>query len=240
MENTAMNMPVLALRGLTIFPNCLLTFDVEREISIRALERAMESDQQIFLVAQREINVPLPGEKDLYSMGTISVIRQILRISETAVRVMMEGRSRARLRRLWQTEPFLQANVELLEETPVSDAFRASPRTEALLRQTYNLFTDYAQQAGSLPEEVVTTVMDSRDPGYLADYIAQNIALRYTDKQEILEELSPFIRLRKMNAFLAGRITSGLRAGDGGQDPGAAGALSAGADPPHPDPRAAK
>ena len=136
-------------------------------------------------------------------MGTISHIVQVLRLSNTSVRCVVEGRSRARLRRLWQTEPFLQANVELLEETPVSDAFRASPRTEALLRQTYNLFTDYAQQAGSLPEEVVTTVMDSRDPGYLADYIAQNIALRYTDKQEILEELSPFIRLRKMNAFLA-------------------------------------
>ena len=73
MENTAMNMPVLALRGLTIFPNCLLTFDVEREISIRALERAMESDQQIFLVAQREINVPLPGEMHLNPVATISV-----------------------------------------------------------------------------------------------------------------------------------------------------------------------
>ena len=107
-----MNMPVLALRGLTIFPGCILTFDVEREISIRALERAMETDQQIFLVAQREVGVALPGERDLYQVGTISVIRQILRISETAVRVMMEGKSRARMRRLWQTEPYLQGNVE--------------------------------------------------------------------------------------------------------------------------------
>ena len=134
-----MNMPVLALRGLTIFPNCLLTFDVEREISIRALERAMESDQQIFLVAQREINVPLPGEKDLYTMGTISVIRQILRISENAVRVMMEGRSRARLRRLWQTEPYLQGNVEPVRElkSRISDF-----QLEALLRQTYTNFSE--------------------------------------------------------------------------------------------------
>ena len=77
-----MNLPVLALRGLTIFPGCILTFDVEREISIRALERAMESDQQVFLVAQREVGVALPGERDLYQVGTISVIRQILRISE--------------------------------------------------------------------------------------------------------------------------------------------------------------
>ena len=202
-ELKTMNIPVLALRGLTVFPHMSLTFDVERRISIAALERAMEADQDVFLVTQREIGVNAPGEKDLYAVGTISHIVQVLRLSNTSVRCVVEGRSRARLRRLWQTEPFLQANVELLEETPVSDAFRASPRTEALLRQTYNLFTDYAQQAGSLPEEVVTTVVDSRDPGYLADYIAQNIALRYTDKQEILEELSPFIRLRKMNAFLA-------------------------------------
>lgn len=202
-ELKTMNIPVLALRGLTVFPHMSLTFDVERRISIAALERAMEADQDVFLVTQREIGVNAPAEKDLYAVGTISHIVQVLRLSNTSVRCVVEGRSRARLRRLWQTEPFLQANVELLKETPVSDAFLASPRTEALLRQTYNLFTDYAQQAGSLPEEVVTTVMDGRDPGYLADYIAQNIALRYTDKQEILEELSPFIRLRKMNAFLA-------------------------------------
>ena len=202
-ELKTMNIPVLALRGLTVFPHMSLTFDVERKISIAALERAMEADQDVFLVTQREIGVNAPTEKDLYAVGTISHIVQVLRLSNTSVRCVVEGRSRARLRRLWQTEPFLQANVELLEETPASDAFLASPRTEALLRQTYNLFTDYAQQAGSLPEEVVTTVMDGRDPGYLADYIAQNIALRYTDKQEILEELSPFIRLRKMNAFLA-------------------------------------
>ena len=202
-ELKTMNIPVLALRGLTVFPHMSLTFDVERRISIAALERAMEADQDVFLVTQREIGVNAPAEKDLYAVGTISHIVQVLRLSNTSVRCVVEGRSRARLRRLWQTEPFLQANVELLEETTVSDAFLASPRTEALLRQTYNLFTDYAQQAGSLPEEVVTTVMDGRDPGYLADYIAQNIALRYTDKQEILEELSPFIRLRKMNAFLA-------------------------------------
>ena len=203
MEPTTLNIPVLALRGLTVFPHMSLTFDVERRISIAALERAMEGDQDIFLVTQREIGVNTPGEKDLYAVGTVSHIVQMLRLSATSVRVMVEGRQRAHLRRLWQTEPFLQANVALLEEEPTSKAMGASPRTEALLRQTYNLFNDYAQQAGSLPEEVLTTVMDCRDPGYLADYIAQNTALRYTDKQEILEEPAPFIRLRKLNAFLA-------------------------------------
>ena len=114
MEAMNLNIPVLALRGLTVFPHMTLTFDVERRISIRALERAMEEDQEIFLVTQREIGTETPVEKDLYAVGTISHITQILRLSKTSFRVMVEGRRRARLRRLWQTEPFLQANVEEL------------------------------------------------------------------------------------------------------------------------------
>ena len=203
MEPKTLNIPVLALRGLTVFPHMNLTFDVERKISITALERAMEADQDIFLVTQREIGVNLPEEKDLYEIGTVAHIVQILRLSATSVRCVVEGRRRARLRRLWQTTPFLQANVEELEETPQSDAFQRSPRTEALLRQTWNLFSEYAELAGNMAEEVAATVMDCRDVGYLADFIAQNIALRYSDKQEILEELAPFIRLRKLNGFLA-------------------------------------
>ena len=200
MEMTTMNLPVLALRGLTIFPGCILTFDVEREISIRALERAMESDQQVFLVAQREVGVALPGERDLYQVGTISVIRQILRISETAVRVMTEGKSRARMRRLWQTEPYLQANVEPMGElhARISDS-----QLEALLRQTYVNFGEYASHAPRISEELAAAVMDDRDPGHLADFIAQNIALRHQDKQMILEEIRPVPRLRKVNELLA-------------------------------------
>ena len=203
MEAITLNIPVLALRGLTVFPHMALTFDVERPISIAALERAMEADQNIFLVTQREIGVNAPGERDLYEIGTISHISQILRLSPRSVRCVVEGRCRAHLRRLWQTEPYLQANVEELVEDEVSEAFCRSPRTEALLRQTWNLFSEYAELAGNVPEEVVATVMDCLDVGYLADYITQNIVLRHTDKQEILEELAPFIRLRKLNAFLA-------------------------------------
>ena len=203
MEPITLNIPVMALRGLTVFPHMSLTFDVERRISIAALERAMEMEQEIFLVTQREIGVNAPGEKDLYEIGTISHISQVLRLSSRSVRCVVEGRRRARLRRLWQTEPFLQANVEELEEEMPSEAFRRSPRTEALLRQTWNLFSEYAELVGNMPEEIAATVMDCRDVGYLADFIAQNIALRHTDKQEILEEMAPFIRLRKLNGFLA-------------------------------------
>ena len=200
MEPITMNIPVLALRGLTVFPHMNLTFDVERRVSIAALERAMEADQDIFLVTQREVGVDVPGEGDLYEIGTVSHIRQILRLSPHAVRCVVEGRQRARLRRLWQAEPYLQANVELIEE---SASVRRGPRMEALLRQAGNLFGEYAGLVNSLPEEVVAQVMDCQDPGYLADFIAQNINLRYIDKQEILEELVPYVRLRKLNGFLA-------------------------------------
>ena len=200
MEPITMNIPVLALRGLTVFPHMNLTFDVERRVSIAALERAMEADQDIFLVTQREVGVDIPGEGDLYEIGTVSHIRQILRLSPHAVRCVVEGRQRARLRRLWQADPYLQANVELIEE---SGAVRRGPRMEAMLRQACSRCGEYAGLVNSLPEEVIAKVMDCQDPGYLADFIAQNINLRYTDKQEILEEMVPYVRLRKLNGFLA-------------------------------------
>ena len=203
MEPITKNTPVMALRGLTVFPHMNLTFDVERRISIAALERAMDADQEVFLVTQREIGVDSPEEQDLYPIGTLSHVRQILRLSSDAVRVMVEGRSRAKIHRLWQSTPYLQANITLLEEEPLSEAFRRSPRTEALLRQTWNLFMEYAQLSGSVADEVVTTVLDCRDVGYLADFIAQNIPLQYNDKQDILEELIPFVRLRKLNGLLS-------------------------------------
>lgn len=174
-------------------------------------------------------------------MGTVSHITQILRLSNTSVRIMVEGRQRARLRRLWQVTPFLQANVELLEEEPVSEAFQKSPRTEALLRQTWNQFSEYVELVGSMPDEVISAVMDCRDVGYLADFIAQNIALRHTDKQEILEEMAPFVRLRKLNGFLARECNVlGFEHEMEGKVPGPAGPVPAGPDPAHPDSGAAK
>ena len=195
-----MNMPVLALRGLTIFPGCILSFDVERDISIHALERAMEGDQYIFLVAQREMTAPQLSERDLYSVGTVSLIRQILRIGEGTVRVMMEGKNRARLRRLWQTEPYLQGNVEPVREgkTRLSDF-----QLEALLRQTYSNFAEYASLIPRLGDEIAVAVSEDRDPGHLADFIAQNIMLRHQDRQAVLEEIRPVPRLRKVNELLA-------------------------------------
>ena len=135
-----MNFPVLALRGLTVFPGLTLSFDVEREISIYALDCAMDADREIFLVTQREIGVAEPHEEDLYTVGTVCRIVQILRTSETTVRVIVEGIQRARLHRLWQTKPFLQANVELLEDDFPG---KRTAKVEALLRQTYAIIGDW-------------------------------------------------------------------------------------------------
>ena len=203
MEPVTKNLPVIAMRGLTVFPRMNASFDIERAISVRALERAMENGEEIFLVTQRELTVELPEEKDLYEIGTVARVTQILRVSERVLRVMMEGSCRARLRRLWQREPFLQAQAELIEEPALP---RRGKRTEAMLRQTYANFTEYAELTQKLPNEVYAAILGTNDPGYLADFIAQQINLRYQDKQEILDELRPLPRLQRMNEILRREI----------------------------------
>ena len=203
MESMTLNIPVVALRGMTVFPQLTASFDVEREISIYALDHAMEADRRVFLVTQKEIGVMQPSEEDLYTVGTICHILHIIKTSDNSVRVVVEGEQRARIHRLWQSRPFLQANVELLEEDFPG---RHSDRTEALLRQTYSIFGAYQELVPNLSEELASTILDSRDPGYLADYIAQNITLRHTDRQRVLEELNPVRRLALVNEILAREI----------------------------------
>ena len=199
MEGMNWNLPVLALRGLTVFPHMSMSLDVEREVSLRALEKAMEGDQRIFLVTQREIGTEAPEERDLYEVGTVCAIRQILKMSGSTVRILVDGLCRAKLCRLWQTEPYLQANVEELGETEV----RQSPRVEALLRRTAILFGAYAELVGGVSDAARAMVLESRDPGALADFIAHNCDFRYHEKQEVLEERDPSQRLKHVNELLA-------------------------------------
>jgi len=199
MEPVTKNIPALALRGLVVFPRLTASFDLERLVSMRALERAMEGDRELFVVTQREVNVDLPQESDLYAVGTLVKISQVLRVSDHVIRVIVEGRQRARLRRLWQREPFLQAQIELIEEqAPV----RPGTRTEALLRQTYANFGEYVELTQNLTAEILAEVFTGTEPGYIADFIAQHVSVRYQDKQMILEELRPLLRLRRVNELL--------------------------------------
>ena len=203
MELSTLNLPVLALRGLTVFPDLTLSFDVEREISIYALDCAMEADRRIFLVTQREIGVMQPQEEDLYEIGTVCHILQIIKTSDSSVRVVVQGESRAHIRRLWQLKPFLQANVELLEEDFPG---KFTNRTEALLRQTYAIFGEYKELVNNIPDEIVSAILDCRDPGKVADTLAQQITLHHDDRQTILEQLHPIKRLQKMNELLAHEV----------------------------------
>ena len=200
LHSTTTTMPVIALRGLTVFPNVLIHFEVAREASIKALEEAMTAGNPVFLVGQLDISVETPGEGDLYQVGTVSNIRQILRMPGDNVRVMVEGQSRGRLVRLSRTEPYLEGEVEEIP-APRTPA-RASARAEALIRATYELFQRYAELAAKLSPDLLIHVLASQDPGHIADYIAQNIPMRNSDKQAILEELRPLRRLEKLHRLL--------------------------------------
>ena len=199
MEPVTKNIPALALRGLVVFPRLTASFDLERLISMRALERAMESDRELFVVTQREIAVDSPRQEDLYTTGTIVHVTQVLRVSDRVIRVIVEGRQRAKLRRLWQREPYLQAQVELIEEPKT---VRAGERTEALLRQTYANFGEYVELTQNQTAEILATAFGCTDPGYLADFIAQHSIIRYQDRQSILDEYRPLPRLRRINEIL--------------------------------------
>ncbi|NBI66867.1 endopeptidase La [Pseudoflavonifractor sp. 60] len=193
-------MPAIALRGLTVFPNVLIHFEVAREASVKALETAMTAGSPVFLVGQKDVAVEEPGTQDLYQVGTISNIRQILRMPGDNVRVMVEGQARGRLLQLVRTQPHLEAEVQ---EIQVSDPpARGSARTEALMRSTYELFQDYAELSPKLSPDLMIHVLASQDPGHIADYVAQNIPMRNSDKQMILEELRPAKRLEKLYSLL--------------------------------------
>ena len=193
-------MPVIALRGLTVFPNVLIHFEVARDISIKALETAMSAGSPVFLVGQKDISVEEPGLDDLYQVGTVASVRQILRMPGDNVRVMVEGQGRGRLLQLLRTEPHLEAQVQEIPDQ--EDAGRRTARTEALMRSTYELFQQYAELAPKMSPDLMVHVLASQEPGHIADYIAQNIPMRNSDKQAILEELRPVRRLQKLHKLL--------------------------------------
>ncbi len=197
-------MPALALRGITVFPNLLLHFDVGREASIHALEEAMSGGREIFLVTQRDLTVEHPEQDDLYHVGTVASVKQILRLPENNVRVMVEGRSRGRLLRITATEPHLVAEVELIPaaEQPKTN----SSRTEALMRQIYTHMERYTELSDRVTPEVYLKLLASDDPAYICDYAAQNLPLRFEDKQAVLEELRPLRRLEQVCRILAREV----------------------------------
>ena len=197
----SLRLPFLALRGLNVFPGLTVHFDVGRKKSIKAVEEAMRNNQEIFLVTQKDIQEDDPGQNGLYQIGTVSFVKQVLRLPGDTIRVLVEGKYRACLKECIQTEPYLYGRVESVSEPACS---KTSSKAEALMREAGNLYEQFLELAGRNGQDGLMQVISAKDPGFVADYITQNSSVNYMDKQRVLEQLHPLRRL-ELACILLGR-----------------------------------
>jgi ATP-dependent Lon protease len=198
MEKELRILPLIPLRGITIFPFMVMHFDVGREKSILALEDAMLNNQEIFLVAQKDAKVEEPNEDDIYSIGTICTVKQILKLPGNTVRVLVEGTNRARVLSYTQQEPFFKGEIESLEEVDCSE----DKKCEALVRSVKKTFDEYIKLSGNMPSELLISLDDLESPGRLADVISSYLMLKSETKQELLEAYDARERLEKILVIL--------------------------------------
>ena len=185
MEKQIRNIPMVALRGMTIMPEMVVHFDVSRAYSIQAIQQVMQGEeQQVFLVAQRELNIEDPDLKDVFEIGTIATIKQVIKLSKNMLRVLVTGEERARLISLEKEEGYLNAQVEVIEEPQAEEEVVDNPRAKNI----QELFLEYAMKNGKIPKDVITQVADEKTFLGLVNQIAANVPLDYLNLQDILEE----------------------------------------------------
>ncbi len=189
--------PVLPLRDIVIFPHMVTPLFVGRPRSIQALEWAMEHDKQVLLVTQKDPKTDDPLSEDLYNMGTLGQVVQMLKLPDGTVKVLVEGKVRARLIDLEYTDECIFTSLQHL---PDQDS--ESPEQEALMRSVSNIFESYANLSKKIPAEMVTSIAGVEEPGRFADTIVAHLTVPITDKQEILEEMGPLQRLEKLLALM--------------------------------------
>lgn len=204
MDNETRSLPMVALRGLTIMPEMIVHFDVSRERSIAAIQQAMVEEQEIFLVAQKSIETENPGQDDVYETGTVASVKQLIKLSKKVVRVLVEGKNRAVLKKIKETDPYLRAEVEVLEEQEITipDDLNA----EAMMRGLKEIITEYAAKNGKISKESVAEILDITDLKRLVNEVAANIPLKYKDQQELLEELDFWSRYEKLSLKLVNEM----------------------------------
>ena len=204
MDNETRSLPMVALRGLTIMPEMIVHFDVSRERSIAAIQQAMVEEQEIFLVAQKSIETENPGQDDVYETGTVASVKQLIKLSKKVVRVLVEGKNRAVLKKIEETDPYLRAEVEVLEEQEITipDDLNA----EAMMRGLKEIITEYAAKNGKISKESVAEILDISDLKRLVNEVAANIPLKYKDQQELLEELDFWSRYEKLSLKLVNEM----------------------------------
>ncbi len=193
-------MPVLALRGLTVFPNTSMHFDVGREKSVHALDKAMAKDQRIFLVTQKDILKDDPDFSDLYGVGTVAHVRQVLKMPGDTVRILVFGEYRARITDEIRNRPYLCARVESL---PDSVYQHGTTKIEALIRQSAQLFDEFTELSQRPVHDVMLRILSSDDPGLIADMIGQAATFAFEEKMRILQQRHPVQRLELANKLLA-------------------------------------
>ena len=195
-------LPVLAVRGLVFFPGMMLQFDVARKKSVLAISDALSKDRLIFLVSQTDLSDKEPTGDDLYKTGVIARIKQVMHHSEEGVKLHVEGTCRGEISTLLQEEPFLLGQIT---KCPVL-TYKPSYRSEALLRIVHEKFDEYLRLFKHVPPDILLGVLQEKDCGRLADYIASNISIDFERKQYILDELRPLKRLQKLIDVLTEEI----------------------------------
>ena len=194
------HLPAIALRGLVVFPNNVVHFEVGRAKSIAAIEAAMHGNSSVFLVAQRETDTEEPNLKDLYSYGVVAEIKQVLRVSEDLVKVLVEGKSRARLLELDNSGKYLQVTVRSAPVRGINTEKRT--QVEALVRSLKECFEEYLSYSPQISKDVVYNILSSDSPLYLSEYMPANLLFKYQDKQTILNESTLLGRLEKLLVLL--------------------------------------
>lgn len=204
MSDMIQHLPAIALRGTTILPDMIVHFDVSREKSVRALEKAMVQDQRVFLITQKDPEVEEPEQEDLYRIGTIAEIKQLVKSKKNIIQVLVEGKERAELLRFEENPLYLEAEVALFREehTEVLD----DNVKEAMLRGMKELFIRYCNENPKLSKDLANQILEQEDVQRVIDQIAVNLPMRYEDKQRILEAVSLEERYEVLGMILSNEI----------------------------------
>lgn len=204
MENRKKILPMVALRGMVVMPEMAVHFDISRRKSIEAIQEAMKEEQKVFLSAQKSIDIEEPEQGDVYEVGTIATIRQIVKLPKQIMRIMVIGESRAVLKRIESEERYLCAEVEEVDESGF--VIPEEINTEAMLRGLKDMFVDYVSKNGKIQKEQATQILELQNLKKLVDEIAAVIPLYYTEQQEILEELDFWKRYELLTFKLVNEV----------------------------------
>ncbi|MFS3914271.1 endopeptidase La [Bacillus australimaris] len=191
------NVPLLPLRGLLVYPTMVLHLDVGREKSVQALEQAMMNDHMIFLATQREISIDEPGEEEIFKVGTYTKIKQMLKLPNGTIRVLVEGLNRAQIETYVELEDYTSVDIKELAEAELKDA-----EAEALMRTLLDHFDQYIKISKKISAETYATVTDIEEPGRMADIVASHLPLKLKDKQEVLETVDVKKRLNRVISLI--------------------------------------